>query len=165
MNNKTKIIFLDIDGVLVHNKINLRETVHIKDLELHPADTKCITILEDIIKQTDASIVLSSTWRMFGFNIMKRWFNHFSGLLCERLIDFTPTMHHIIFNQRFTEISTWLVKHPETKKFIIIDDDSVVPAENSILKNFIHIKNGWVQEGIQLSHQEEAIKILNNKEL
>lgn len=46
-----KVIFLDVYGVLIHNKYSNKETLHI--------DEDKVKILKQIIDQTEAKIVLS----------------------------------------------------------------------------------------------------------
>jgi len=59
-----KVIFLDIDGVL-----NVIPQGHDKYGGIfHP---EFVENLRTIIEATDAKIVISSTWRMSGLNIMK----------------------------------------------------------------------------------------------
>lgn len=50
-----KIIFLDIDGVLNNAKSDISD--------LFVIETDLLQILKKIVDSTDASIVLSSTWR------------------------------------------------------------------------------------------------------
>ena len=52
-----KIIFLDIDGVL-NTAFTRKRNEHIDDFR--------VKLLSDIVQQTNAKIVLTSTWR-FGF--------------------------------------------------------------------------------------------------
>jgi len=55
---RMKVIFLDIDGVLI-NKASLLKM----ESDYFP-DEKCVQRLNDVIKKTDANIVVSSCWRI-----------------------------------------------------------------------------------------------------
>ncbi len=55
-----RIIFLDIDGVLVNRASFLMPRVH----AYTPAHPDCVTQLNRIIEATGAHIVLSSVWRL-----------------------------------------------------------------------------------------------------
>lgn len=54
-NEKQKVIFLDVDGVLTHED-------YLNGVE-EDLDREKITFLKQIVEETDAKIVLSSTWR------------------------------------------------------------------------------------------------------
>jgi hypothetical protein len=67
------VIFLDIDGVLATNKqfmLNRKkfQDKHEEAKELnipYPFDQKCVKIFNEILKETEADIVLTSDWRLF----------------------------------------------------------------------------------------------------
>ena len=50
-----KVIFLDVDGVLIHNE-------SLDGINLH-IDEENVKTLKEIVDKTDAKIVLSSSWR------------------------------------------------------------------------------------------------------
>ncbi len=54
------IILLDIDGVLA-----TEESAHQPNHELfaYPFDKECVIVFNEVLKETDAEIVLSSDWR------------------------------------------------------------------------------------------------------
>ena len=55
---KMKIIFLDFDGVLI-NRESLKQASGLQS-KAHPS---CVAALNSIIEVTEASIVVTSTWR------------------------------------------------------------------------------------------------------
>jgi hypothetical protein len=58
MGTAIKVIFLDIDGVLVsHNSLKQHRPL------LSKADPACVDVLNALIKWTGAQIVISSSWR------------------------------------------------------------------------------------------------------
>jgi len=67
-----KVIFLDIDGVLATNKQFFMNSQKFKDKNAwakelgvrYPFDKGCVKILNEILTETSAEIVLSSDWKM-----------------------------------------------------------------------------------------------------
>jgi hypothetical protein len=132
-----KIIFLDIDGVL-NNYDTLGEGLGCWEPSL-------VKILKKIIKETDAEIVLSSTWRR-----IERYRNIIKNDMKINFIDKTPTM----WEKRGIEIQSWLNDNPGVEKFIILDDDS----------DMVHLMSHLLQTdgefGLTNEIADEAIKRL-----
>ena len=108
-----KVIFLDIDGVLITRRYASRNM----------ADPRCVEQLNRITDRTNAAIVVSSSWRHLGFDkislILKQW-----GVTGS-IISITPTRED---NDRLLEIGEWLADMHESSgnmldKFVIIDDE------------------------------------------
>lgn len=112
-----KIIFLDIDGVMnSFNGIIKRGGQALRDLhEEH------FEVLKWIIQQTNARIVISSTWRIGNtLEDLKEILNpHINS---EIIIDKTPNLH----KERGNEIQAWLDNNSQfvIESFVILDDDS-----------------------------------------
>ena len=100
-----KIIFLDIDGVL-NNHNTLGESLN--------WEPDLVEILNRVIKETKAKIVLSSTWRW-----IERYRNIIKNDMKIDFIDVTPKL----WEERGHEIQAWLDENP-VENFIILDDDS-----------------------------------------
>ena len=118
-----KIIFLDIDGVLNvypqgHDDFGSIFHKHFEDN------------LKEIIDKTGAKLVISSTWRASGLNVMKEMWSK-RGIPGE-VIDVTtltwePENDDMDFYERCergNEIQVWLNEHPEVTNYVILDDDS-----------------------------------------
>jgi HAD domain in Swiss Army Knife RNA repair proteins len=103
-----KIIFLDIDGVL-----NCKGTRNPRKFP-YVIDPVLLGRLNDLVEKTQSNIVLSSTWRLdpIGLLAASHW-----GL---RLFDVCPDMPG---SARRDEMLKWLSRHPETKRFAVIDDE------------------------------------------
>jgi hypothetical protein len=103
-----QVVFLDIDGVL-----NCKTTSNPRKFP-YVVDKKLLARLAQLLKRTKAKVVLSSTWRYDPVGLMaaKYWGVPF--------IDVTPDMPH---RARRDEIRTWLKKHKDVTRFIVIDDD------------------------------------------
>lgn len=157
MPNK-RIIFLDFDGVIDGwwSKYNL--------------DPKKIALVEEIIKATDAKIVVSSSWSVGCRNAEEFIERDFSGyfksktteisresLFIESIIDVTDHMG----SSRGDEIQRWLDAHEdEVESYVILDDDSDMNEDQFF--NFISV-DGWY--GISDRIVSLAIQILKNEKV
>jgi hypothetical protein len=135
-----KIIFLDIDGVLNHSLYyqEKRQCDRRKELGGSPIcdiDENKIKLLNDLICDTNAVFVISSTWRKFHtIEEIQGWFEELGFL--GKIIDFTPVLRFQSNENergrsvpRGCEIDKWLddnVDFLDRSKFnyIILDDDS-----------------------------------------
>ena len=107
-----KIIFLDINGVIDTNwKFGQKEC----DLDLSK-----LKILKRIIDNTNAKIVLSSTWRINVEN--RRMIIRLLKSCDMSLHDYTPLRKHN--EKRCVEIKEWLSYYPKVKKYAILDDNN-----------------------------------------
>lgn len=171
-----KVIFLDIDGVL-----NTIESIK-KSKEHYLKTGKMISqiceykiqILSKIIELTNAKIVLSSTWKLnFRKNEEGKLIpkNESAKLLVDLLNKYSLEIYDITPNDkcrnRKLEILEYLNTHNITS-FIIIDDEDNGLKEtfrdnffkvNSYYKGNIELTDE--ETGLQISHIEEIVKILN----
>lgn len=147
------ILFLDIDGVL-----NNRQYFMLKSSQGHPKgrhfDPESISILKEILEETGAEVVLSSTWRYMGLDKVQRILSE-AGLG----ITFKGATPFISNSPRGWEIRTWLVKNIENgwdfKNYLIIDDDGDMmlgQADNFVNTNF--------DTGLRQEHKARCIEIL-----
>ena len=160
-----KIIFLDIDGVL-----NLIPQGHDEFGGIF--HSHFVNNLKRVIDETGAKIVISSTWRHDGLQRMKDMWEKRN--LPGDVIDITPDCN-VLFKEgsfnfldeidRGHEIEYWLVKHPEVKNYVILDDDNdFLPNQRG---NFVRTANNvnhpdCVDIGYGLTNEcaNLAIKIL-----
>lgn len=160
-----KIIFLDIDGVLNHHAFYERRhkereqgiKVEYPYSEIDPLSVKNLNTL---ISETDAKVVISSTWRHSGLDYCKDVleFHGFKG----DIIDITPCLRseHCV---RGNEILKWIKdnehlvgKHYKFTEYVILDDDSDMLYWQR--NNFLLI-DGHV--GLTMGGVFQAKKILN----
>lgn len=154
-----KVIFLDIDGVLVTFK-----EVHDKRQSngMHSFSQECVSRLNKIIDETGAELVLSSSWRIHGLDSFNNHARH-QGM-SKLPFDVTPNLDSklesgvYVAKQRGDEIKHWLDRHPEVTHFVAIDDSSDM---RGVEDHFVHVKAG-MDTGLQDSHVEKAIKLLND---
>jgi len=167
-----KIIFLDIDGVLATPDF-------LKDGQwaLNPEKQE---LLGKVLLETDAEIVLSSSWRYSTLEETKKHMESEGFLFNNKLIGVTIRAYQWLEKgtgihlsiPRGVEIKQWLDTHIhsnngkdwERKKlgkdfnYIILDDDSDMLLEHK--DNFIRTDGNI---GLTIENVKEAIKILNKK--
>lgn len=133
MEKMTRVLFLDIDGVLNSNFWRDGHQKEISDGTF--IDEEKVKLLASLVKQTDAKIVLHSGWRM--------WFDKEIKPLrpeSEKLVEMlkkeelsiegvTPdlTTEEIRRTKKFSlvkadEILLWLNEHEDVKDWVVLDD-------------------------------------------
>jgi Swiss Army Knife RNA repair-like protein len=107
--DQTRVIFLDIDGVLAP----IRQWDRYGDLE--PA---CIAVLNEIVAETGADVVVSSTWR-YGKTVAELQAMLDAHGFVGRVRDKTPVGPPGA--TRGDEIAAWLSQHG-VDAYVIVDD-------------------------------------------
>ena len=105
---RTKVIFLDIDGVL-----NSEKTSNPRDLP-YVIDKRPLRVFKRIVTRTHAKIVLISDWRHdpAGLFSCRHW-----GLRYDDVVPDRPK------KSRGDQIRAWLTKHRYVTRYAVIDDD------------------------------------------
>ena len=105
-----KVIFLDVDGVL--NTID-----SVMQFGMDQIDDERVQLVAKIVHETDAKIVLSSSWRQnkSDLDLVKAALSKYNL----SILDITPISEK--YDLRCHEIRQWLSENP-TEKFAIIDD-------------------------------------------
>jgi hypothetical protein len=120
-----KIIFLDVDGVLNTPKL-------IKTYGSDFIDDICVALVAKIVRETNAEIVLSSTWR-----IQEKDKTLVEQALAKhkiKLHDCTPILKiQGGWVERHEEIRAW-INNNQVTKFAIIDDWEDANIEGSFFK-------------------------------
>lgn len=142
----SKVIFLDIDGVL-NNQNHIEKLVELlgeeqyfqlnKDLGEMPFDYRSCKWLHKLIKETDAEIILSSTWRMSKDLI--KGIEKFAEI---KIKDITPILQDI----RGKEIQQYLDTHKEITNYVIIDDDTDMLKEQFAHFSKTNFMNGFTEQ-------------------
>jgi len=165
-----KIIFLDIDGVLATPD-------YLKDgnWALNPKKQE---LLSEILNQTGAKIVLSSSWRLHTIKETKSYMKEQGFLFVDDIIGITIRAYHYIDRSskihlsipRGVEIQQWIDTHIHSEngknwqkkklgvdyQYVILDDDSDMLFTQS--NNFIQTDSNF---GLTLGKMYAAIQILN----
>lgn len=107
----TKILFLDVDGVM-NSRSSLQRSQ--RSGSILGIDPLMAFIVSKIQLETDCEIVLSSSWRHSpeGLKEVKSRF---------KLYGITPMPQSGI---RGNEVKAWLDQHPEVTRYAILDDSS-----------------------------------------
>ena len=103
-----KAIFLDIDGVL-----NSDETTNPRKFP-YIVDNRLLNIFRELVRITEAKVVLSSTWRVDPV-----------GLLAAKFygVPFHDVCPDFPGAPRCEEVVSWLRTHPEVVRYVVLDDD------------------------------------------
>lgn len=156
-----KIIFLDIDGVLNSDMYEANRTDKLNDNSIDPSRVK---LLADLVKATDAKIVLTSTWRVDWNKIpllcgdFGKYLNQCLAMYDLAIFDKTPLISYL--GDRRKEILTWLAHHrKEVESFVILDDMNYGWDK---LNSRVVITNpqGY---GLEEEHVQKALELLNKR--
>ncbi|MBD5520021.1 MAG: hypothetical protein HDR03_02135 [Lachnospiraceae bacterium] len=165
----SKVLFLDIDGVLNSNSDN---DSHQREINYGTLiDEEKIKLLAHLVKETNSKIILHSGWRMWFDSDLKPL-----RLEAKKLIELlekeglnidglTPdlTTEEIRQTKKFSlvkadEILLWLKSHNEVTEWVVLDD---LDLHNAQIKQ--HQVKPDQTIGLTLEDVENAIKILEKK--
>ena len=167
-----KYIFLDFDGVLnteYYQNLLCYQGLAIQDEYGALFDPEATKQLKRIIDDTQAKIIIESSWKYLGLEAMQEMWSarQLPGeiiditsssvsdkwLLTANLDDIDPAMGHC----KGMEIASWLADNAaQNDRYVIIDDEYVIL--DSQLSNFI-LTNAY--DGITEELADRAISILN----
>ena len=168
-----KVIFLDLDGVLntedyfTHLRNNGLETTDYFGNLFSPT---AVANLQQIIDATNAQIVISSSWRFAGMDVLKTMWKKrqlpgniyditslyvTDDFISEHMHDENFDYNEVISSPRGIEISSWLQDHPEAISFVILDD---LTSMKQFQESYVQINP---KTGITSENAKQAIEILN----
>lgn len=112
-----RLIFVDVDGVLINLTTLLREE----------AVPDCVACLNWLTDQTGAGIVISSSWRKTGLTVMRAKFREWG--VTGQVVGATPYFGRVIVPPwrgfpRGMEIQAYLSLVGPVKSFVILDDEA-----------------------------------------
>ena len=160
-----KVIFLDIDGVLSPRWWNSDKQ---SDNYGRLFDAKAVANLSKIIEETEADIVISSSWKNIGLvELQNMWRDR--GLP-GKIVDITPdymsdelllkedSSNMDYLYERGSEIQGWLLLHgDDVGRYVIIDDmDDILPEQ---LSHFVQTDPEF---GITIDDVKKIVHLLNN---
>lgn len=156
MNAPTKVLFLDIDGVLNSHRTCTAFGSPLKggfphgfdDDNMALFDHAAIGLIRKLCDKSDASIVLSSSWR-----IIHSVHDCANGLDLP-IFDRTPSLNWP-GRTRGDEIAAWLTDHPEVSRYAIVDDDGDMLESQK--QNFVQTD---FQDGLRFRDYENLLCIL-----
>jgi hypothetical protein len=146
-----KLIMLDIDGVLNHNKAPKRLNVS------HLYDPECVDRLNKLIEEHNAKLVVCSAWRI-GQTIESMQATLDSIGVKGKVIGLTPWFRG--YHTRDDEITAWLQEYSSLSSvagFVLLDDDSSERFAD------YQVKPSWDKSGMTNEHYHQASVILSRK--
>jgi len=170
----TNFIFLDIDGVLVHNRVAKKEELSSGLLVpwsqvfmgahfLGFPDPDCIKRVNDLAKyKPDTHVILSSTWRIGTPLNVNNAFLQKHGAEFD-LRGQTSTNHSGKRGLQIKEyLDEWEAESFNKPNFVVLDDEveDIRPVKR-VFDKTVQVRNGWMEEGIQDLHIKKAKEILD----
>lgn len=159
--NKQKVIFLDFDGVLQIEQYDdpwmgnssLKEGYTDRDQYGFLFDKTCVDHLGQLITKTDAGVVISSSWRYCGLDVMLEMWEQ--RQLPGELLGIIPLEDASIRLSRGGYIQQWLDANPVDAYVILDDVDDMLDnqRENLVLTDY--------KLGFQKDKLEAALRVLN----
>jgi len=159
-NRKHLVIFLDIDGVMNSAPFLTKHTTPygiaiVGSMDgVEGIDPKAVDLLNTLVEESGANIVISSSWR-FGHTIitLQSIFNRLGFKFPERIIGSTSDLPG---KSRGEEISLWLKQVP-VDAFIILDDDTDMKGVRDH-----HIKTDF-NKGLLQEHVTRALEMFKSQ--
>ena len=173
-----RVIFLDVDGVITYKSYHNSITYNI--------DIEKVKLLKQIVENTNAQIVLSSSWKQ-GYNKATSekddYYIALENTLAEcnlSILDITDDIYLNVLNSdevidfsdldilviehgtgRGAEIEKWINDH-NVDSYVILDDEYWDWKDYNMESHWV--QSSWYDEdgGLHQEHVEKAIKILNN---
>lgn len=146
-----KVIFLDIDGVLNTKYWDKNATI---DRYGYAYDPKAVANLKKILDETDAEIVISSSWKSMGLtNLRKMWEDR---KLPGFVTDVTPEPPNR--RNRGDEIDAWIKECHIECQYVIIDDLEANNFNEHQIPRLLIVNPFF---GLDENAAERAIQILN----
>jgi len=191
-----KILFLDLDGTIClsnnwggrakkwkkYRKLNpdaTSDTTAPVEVRFDDFDKKAVKVLNEVLEETGAEIVVSSDWRLFATleelgeyflskGIIKKpiaFTKRYIG--CDKPDEFEWVRRMMYEQQRCIEVRQYLTDHPEITHWACIDDlvlgekDDCNREQKWGLSNFVHTPRE--NEGIKQSGvKEKLLQYLND---
>lgn len=175
---ETPIVFLDVDGVLVHQHYENQDTC-----DIHPDKVR---LLKHICDTTHASVVIISSWRG-GTDWTPNMYHVLRQILADADIPVLGDAPHIdgellhakdkprvsgtieelthdytfaYGTGRAAEVQAYLKEHP-TPSFVILDDEDWCWKDYGYHTHWV--RPSWFVDALTEQHAEQAIRILQHK--
>lgn len=155
-----KVVFLDVDGVLNSEDYYME---HQENIALQQIDEACVERLKRIVDATDATIVLSSSWRG-GWDKNPQNIDPYCMQLVNALAKYGMSISdktsYLETWDRSREVQLWLKSQKEkVDSFLILDDYDYNWQERGYEEHWI--QTNFADGGLKEEHIEASIRILN----
>ena len=152
-----KVIFLDIDGVLNSKRYDNESGINRKVM-----DPTRLDLLRYIVDETEAEIVLSSSWRQ-GWSKSENACSRSGKMIYDEFVAahidiYDKTPYFGIGADRSKEIKAWLEENPPVESFVILDDIQYGWGD---LEDHVVRTRYDIGRGLEEKHVKMAISILN----
>lgn len=152
-----KVVFLDVDGVMISEESFLLTMALGGRVVIF--SRKAMKALKELVRETGAVVVLTSSWRPMPGYGPTRSYQHFCSALQRNgtpLYDCTPWLEDRD-HDRSDEICAWLSEH-QVEGFVIIDD-------NDRFRNHPELKERWVPidsaHGLTRAEVPRAVELMS----
>lgn len=155
-----KVIFLDIDGVLNYVYCTAKAPNGCIGIATEPLE-----VLSDLIRASDAQIVLISTWKKAWEKVssdcssMGEYLN--MRLAQQGLTVLDKTRDHIL--DRGYGIQVWLEEHPDVTQWLVLDDDIFEDYEEEGILSHL-VTTNFYTGGLRKEHLPLCMEILTKEE-
>ena len=143
-----KVIFLDIDGVL-----NCQDTQDRLSKFIIGLDDEKIEVLQAIVEQSNAYLVLTSSWMNIEENLL-----YLERRLAEHKLFIFDQVDHL-GGKRGTAIHKYLNEHQNIDAWCVIDDERFRDYDDEIERHFV--KTDFYRNGLGWVHVQYALAILH----
>lgn len=158
-----KLIFLDVDGVLNSNTTKDRCANYIG------IDDKKVELLKELVNQTNAKIILTSTWKEYWYKEARLKSNqdylatYLDNKLEKQGLKISAKACDVSTLNRGYEILEYLdilrFREINVSNFVILDDEMFDYKERKLTKYLV--KTSFKKGGFTIKHLLKAIEILN----
>ena len=160
--NRIKLIFLDVDGVL-----NSHSTEDVVDGYIG-IDDKKVKLLKEIVDETDANIVLVSSWKQWWFkeDISKDIQDAFANHLDKKLKEAGLTIFDKTMDKNSTRRGHGIIRYIDglskdgiiVDKYVILDDETWDYSQEHIANHLV--QTSFYKNGLEKKHVRKAIEKL-----
>ena len=179
-----KVIFLDVDGVLNTEECDNAPKEGEKGSEAFlyhentpiPLLKRCLNNLQCVLQQTDAKIVISSSWRLFPerLELLTKILEALSPSEEPVVIGITPDLSNS-WSGRGEEVQAWLNQNKNCSRFVIVDDEHLASFERSLFSEddyscrglliYTKLRGGnFCDQGLTERHSDQMIKFLSGND-
>lgn len=147
-------IFVDIDGVFNRHWLTI-ERWPINSTKLYGFDPENVVVLQQILDQCPANLIISSAWRItHSLEELREGFSTQGKLRdAHRIVDRTPSNG----KNRGDEIKTWRDLNNRSTPYLILDD-----SDDMLDEQQPHFLKTHYLEGLTPDHLDLCLKILRN---
>ncbi len=148
-------IFLDFDGVLNSRRYAFANPLALKAWfgDRLVLDRQAMEILNEILRQSGARVVISSAWRKrYNLDQLREKLRRGGMAATERVVSMTPNFGE---RPRGHEIYAWWSHHGGGRPFAILDDRSdMQPCKSQLVLTKFN-------DGLQPRHVGETLRVLS----